>query len=281
MGGLVWLASYPKSGNTWTRNFLHNLLNRNEGTHDINKMQQKTAWDSSYHWYKPFLDKKPDEGSTAEIAAARMQANQNMADAAGDGLLFVKTHQAMLADHDGIPTINAKVTAGAVYIIRNPLDVVISYSHHLGFSIDETIAFMGTQGRVISASDTMVYDLQGSWSEHVFSWTKKSNPALYIMRYEDMINFTEKTFTGLTNFLQIECEAQDIRNAIQASSFEKLQKMEIESGFREKPDTAKTFFRKGEVDQWKTELSDSQIKQVIADHREQMERFGYLPENYK
>jgi len=280
MGGLVWLASYPKSGNTWTRNFLHNLLNRNEGTHDINKMQQKTAWDSSYHWYKPFLSKKPNECTTAEIATARMQANQSMAEAAGDGLLFVKTHQAMLADHGGIPTINPKVTAGAVYIIRNPLDVVVSYSHHLGFSIDETIAFMGVQGKVISASDTMAYDLQGSWSEHVFSWTKKLNPALHIMRYEDMINFTEKTFTGLTDFLQIECEAQDIRNAIQASSFEKLQQMENEAGFREKPDTAKVFFRKGEIDQWKTELSETQIKQVIADHREQMERYGYLPSRY-
>jgi len=281
MGGLVWLASYPKSGNTWTRSFLHSLLNRNQDVpYDINNMQHKTAWDSSYHWYKPFLNKRPNECTNEEIARVRMQANQHMADAASDGLLFVKTHNAMVA-HCNTPMINSAVTAGAVYIIRNPLDVVVSYSHHLGFDIDKTIAFMATSGRLIVSSDRMVYDLQGSWSEHVFSWTRKPNPALYLMRYEDMLGEPEKTFAGMVDFLQIECERADVANAIHASTFEKLQKMEAESGFREKPDSAKSFFRKGEVGQWETALTKAQVRKVVANHREQMERFGYLPEGYE
>jgi len=280
MGGLVWLASYPKSGNTWTRNFLHNLLNKNSDTpHNINQMQHKTAWDSSYHWYKPFLTKKPDQCSYEEMARVRMQANQYMADVAGKGLLFVKTHNAMVA-HCGVPMINSKVTAGAVYIIRNPLDVVVSYSHHLGIDIDQTITFMATHGKVISGSDRMAYDLQGSWTEHVLSWTRKPNSSLHIVRYEDMSRETEKTFSELVGFLQILCEPMEITNAIQASTFEKLQKMESDSGFREKPDTAKSFFRKGEVDQWKTVLTREQIHRVIEDHGEQMKHFDYLPEGY-
>ena len=95
MGGLVWLASYPKSGNTWTRNFLHNVLRGDgEGSFDINKMNTLTTWDSGMQWYKPLLDKPLEDCTKEEVAAVRIQANQRMADATPD-LVFVKTHNAM------------------------------------------------------------------------------------------------------------------------------------------------------------------------------------------
>ena len=151
MGKLVWLASYPKSGNTWTRNFLHNLLGseQEEETHDINSMNKKTSWDSGWHWYKPFLPegrKSFQECTRREISNARMRANQHIANSISpQGLVFVKTHNAMVLDCD-VPMINNEVTASAVYIIRNPLDVAISYSHHLNFTIDQTIKYMAVKG---------------------------------------------------------------------------------------------------------------------------------------
>jgi hypothetical protein len=280
MGGLVWLASYPKSGNTWTRNFLHTLLSDEATvTHDINSMQSKTSWDSSYRWYKPFLNgKKFMDCSMAELAAVRMQANAYMAEAAGNGLLFVKTHNAMMSDHGGVPLINAKVTAGVVYIIRNPLDVVISYSHHNSMSIDKTLEFMARSSAVMPLSEKMAYELQGSWSEHVMSWTRKPNPALHIMRYEDMQQDTLGTFIKLVKFLRIDVNEKKIAQAIDASSFNKLKQMEELSGFKEKPDKAKEFFRKGEVGEWRTVLNKRQIQEIVHAHGEQMQRFGYLPE---
>jgi hypothetical protein len=282
LGGVVWLASYPKSGNTWTRNFLHNLLGESAdtNTHDINQMQSRTAWDSSARWYRPFLPtgKKLDELSREEFASIRMQANQLMADAAQDGLVFAKTHNAIVADA-GVPMINPKVTAGAVYIIRNPLDVAISYSHHLDASIDETIKFMASSSVFTPASAAMAIDVQGSWSEHVASWTRKPNPAMFIMRYEDMLDDPEKIFSALVNFLRIKTSKQELLDAIEASSFKRLQSMEEEKGFSEKPKMNQgKFFRVGKKNQWQDVLSAEQVQAIVNAHGTQMERFGYLPE---
>lgn len=284
MGGLVWLASYPKSGNTWTRNFLHNLLDVNNAnteamtTTDINAMQAKTTWDSAYVWYNPFLDGKMfNEVQPQQIAAVRMQSHEFMAQKAGDGLLFVKTHNAMAADHGGIPFINPAVTAGAVYIIRNPLDVVISYSNHLNRSIDQTIKLLSKKGAMILGSEKMAYELHGSWSEHVYSWTRKPNPSLHIMRYEDMLDKPQETFSQLTAFLRIDADADKIAKAIDASSFEKLKEQEQKSGFTEKPENAKQFFRKGQSGEWRSVLTKRQIKAIVTMQGEQMARFGYMP----
>lgn len=284
MGGLVWLASYPKSGNTWARNFLHGLLDAEAGegqpvdSANINRMQRKTTWDSAYAWYKPFLHGKSfNECEARQVAAVRMQSHEYMADTAQDGLLFVKTHNAMMADHGGIPLINTRVTAGAVYIIRNPLDVTVSYSHHLSKSIDTTIRLMSKRGAVIHGSERMAYELHGSWSEHVSSWTRKPDPSLHIMRYEDMLEKPLETFTHLTRFLQIDASEERIAKAIEAASFDKLKEQEQATGFVEKPDNAKIFFRKGKSGEWKSVLKEGDVMAIVAAHKEQMARFGYLP----
>lgn len=281
MGGIVWLASYPKSGNTWTRNFLHNLLAGEDPDrpHDINRMQLLTAWDSSVRWYRPHLeaDEKFEHLSRERFAQIRLQANQSLADAAGQGMVFVKTHNAIVADC-GVPMINPRVTAGAVYIIRNPLDVAISYSHHLALSLDETIEYMARSSVATLAGEAMAFELLGSWSEHVSSWTRKPNKSLFVMRYEDMLDRPQDTFSQLVKFLRIPVDAQQIQCAIEASSFERLRAMEEKEGFMEKPkNNPGNFFRSGKKDEWKSVLSKAQVELITKNHQEQMARFGYLP----
>lgn len=279
MGGLVWLASYPKSGNTWTRNFLHNVLRGDgDGSFDINRMNSLTTWDSGLQWYKPLLDKPLEEASKEEVAAVRLKANERMAEATPD-LVFVKTHNAMVADR-GVPMVNPKVTAGAVYIVRNPLDVAISYSHHLNRSIDETIQFMNLKGFQSQNRDKMAYEVQSSWLENVYSWTRKENPSLHVMRYEDMLAEPLKQFGRLIKFLRINVPRRVLEEAIEASSFTKLKAQEEEKGFGEKPKDAKQFFRTGKSDQWKDTLNKDQIEEIIRVNREQMARFSYLPPGY-
>jgi hypothetical protein len=281
MGGLVWLASYPKSGNTWTRNFLHNIL-RGEGgegeSFDINQMTGLTTWDSGQQWYQPHLDNPLEECSKEQVAAVRLKANESMAAATPD-LVFVKTHNAMVADR-GAPMINPKFTAGAVYIVRNPLDVAISYSFHLNKTIDETIKFMNLKGMQSQNAEKMAYEVQSSWMENVYSWTRKENPSLFVMRYEDMLANPVKTFGKLVNFLKIKVSRRQLDEAIEASSFKKLTAQEDEKEFQEKPKDAEKFFRKGESDQWKETLNKDQIEEIVRVNREQMSRFGYLPPGY-
>lgn len=275
--GIVWLASYPKSGNTWTRAFLHNLLNvvkgEAEGAQDINRMNEYTTWDISAETFNKVLGKDAAKASRDEIAATRPRVQQRIADEA-TGLIFVKTHNALVQDR-GHPTINLNVTSGVVYIVRNPLDVAISFSHHMGGTIDDAIKRMEAKGYETTGSARTAFEVYGSWSQHVYSWTRRPNRALYILRYEDMHSDPEKSFGQLARHLLINPSRKQLQRAIELSSFDQLQKQEETSGFREKPKTAERFFRKGQVGEWKTALTSAQIDRIIVAHRPQMRRFGY------
>lgn len=276
--GIVWLASYPKSGNTWTRAFLHNLVKVVSGENDvqrINELNQFSMGIAAKEPYEDILGFEPTNDHLDQIAATRAQIQRNVADAV-DGLIFIKTHQALVVDR-GHPTINFSVTAGAIYIVRNPLDVAISYAHHLGRPIDSAIDFMGLKNAETGVTKKQINEVYGSWSQHVLSWTRKPHSAIYVMRYEDMLSDPKKTFGGLAQHLLFNPTEDELADAIQRSSFDQLKQQEEKAGFRERPEQAKRFFREGRADQWKKVLTPKQIDRIVNDHKEQMTRFGYMP----
>ncbi len=275
--GIVWLASFPKSGNTWTRTFLHNLVKLQSGEHDtqdINAMGRFSTWEINKQYYTDALGFEPTEVHRNEIASVRHKVQQRIADEA-DGLVFVKTHHALVTDR-GSTTINTGVTSGAIYIVRNPLDVAISYAHHMGREIDDAIEAMATENVETPVSEKVVYEVYGSWSQHVWSWTRTPHPAIYVMRYEEMLAEPEKIFSGLARHLLLDPTPAQLREAIERSSFEKLKEQEDKEGFREKPKQAQRFFREGKAGQWRDVLTPQQAERIVRDHGEQMKRLGYL-----
>jgi hypothetical protein len=277
--GIVWLASYPKSGNTWTRTFLHNLVHVTSGdaqVQQINELNQFSLGSAARPLYEEILGFVPTNEHLDQIAAARAGVQQYIADTV-EGLIFVKTHQALVVDRGHI-TINFAVTSGAIYIVRNPLDVAISYAHHLGKSIDFAIDFMNLKNAEALGSEKHVYEVYGSWSQHVLSWTRKPHPAIYVMRYEDMLAEPQKTFGALARHLLFTPTDEQLADAIDRSSFERLREQEEKDGFRERPENAERFFRDGRAGQWKDVLTPQQIARIVDAHHEQMKRFGYLPD---
>lgn len=276
--GIVWLASYPKSGNTWVRTFLHNLAkikSGEAGPQCINTMQRYTVWDIAKPLYADALGYAPDEQHRDQIAAVRPRVQQRLADSF-EGLIFAKTHAALIVNR-GHPTINFSVTSGAVYIVRNPLDVAISYAHHMGSPIDHMIELMAQRGTESNMDANAVYEAYGSWSENVLGWTRKAHSAIYIMRYEDMLADPTKAFGGLARHLHQEATPTELTLAIERSSFKRLQSQEEQMGFVERPQAAQRFFREGRAGQWKDILTPEQVRAIVRDHGEQMRRFGYLP----
>jgi hypothetical protein len=275
MGGIVWLASYPKSGNTWVRAFLHNLIFKTEESYNINQINLLSVGDSAREWYKEFLKKPYQDWSMGETAAARPRAHAKIADLT-NGLVFVKTHNALVT-HAGTPMVTPELTAGAIYIIRNPLDIVVSMSHYFDMDIDSAIAVMNQSFQVRLGDDKVVYQMWGSWSENVASWTRQLDPSLFVMRYEDLLTDPMPPFAALVEFLYLRPTRRELERAVANSSFEKLQAQELEHGFAEMPSPTGRFFRKGVAGQWKGVLTKDQIRAIVHAHYEQMSRFGYMP----
>ncbi len=277
MGKIIWLASFPKSGNTWVRAFLHNLMRNSAEPYDINKLSDLTLGDSQVRWFQRFANKPARDFTTEELAALRPRVHQHFTQTSPDPV-FVKTHNAVM-EYGGAAMISLQHTAGAIYVIRNPLDVVISHSHHYGNSIDRTIEIMATEGSVTAAGDNHVPELHSSWSNNVRSWTGVPNPALHVMRYEDMLDKPLGSFTRLVKFLRLPASRERIERAVRRSSFKVLQEQEKRHGFIERTAVSERFFRSGKAGQWRTELSAEQVARVVEAHREQMGRFGYLPDS--
>lgn len=278
MGALIWLASYPKSGNTWMRSFLHNLFRNEPRPVPINEITDFCLGEAASGWYKRFAPKALENKDFAELARMRPHAHRAFTQVYPDSV-FVKTHN-YLGEWHGYPLHNMDVTAGGIYILRNPLDVAISMTHHYGQSMDEAIERLADLGSSTGITDTHIPEIHSSWSNHVRSWTRKPNPQLLVLRYEDLLDKPRKHFKQVASFLGLNPPRERLERAIRFSSFKALKAQESSGGFKEKSKYADAFFRTGEKGQWRKVLTDAQVRRIIADHGEQMLRFNYVPADY-
>ncbi len=277
MGNLIWLASYPKSGNTWMRAFLTNLMTNAERPAGINELGAVAIGDSEPGRYERLSGKVASELDAAAVAALRPKVQAQIA-AELPSTRFVKIHSAMMQTA-GHPSVNMQVTAGAIYIVRNPLDVALSFAHHLGSTVDDVIDLMARDNTVTDSTPVAVSELIGSWSQHVASWTARPNPGLHVVRYEDMLSGPQSAFGKVVKFLQLQAPRPRIDKAIRHASFKVLRNQEERDGFRERSEHADHFFRSGKAGGWRDTLSPKQVSAIVDRHGEQMARFGYLPES--
>ena len=278
MGRILWLASYPKSDNTWVRVFLANLLKGGGEAVDINRVGEATLAEPGTAGFA-LLDPRPwQQWTPAEIAALRPRVQERIA-TTGEGIVPVKTHSAFVRDH-GVPAINMGVSHGAVYVVRNPLDVCVSYAHHQGLSFDAIVDVMATDMFRTPTTAANVNEVMGSWSQHVASWTAKASPQLHVMRYEDMLADDAAAFLALARFMRIAADEATVRRAAASAAFDKVAAMEAADGFVERTPAQQRFFRAGRAGQWREALTEAQVAAIVGAHREQMARFGYVPEGF-
>lgn len=274
MGAIVWLASYPKSGNTWARAFLHNLMRDPAEPVPLDRLADFTIGTADARWFEKYFDKPIPEITAEELAEIRPKVQHDYTQAFPD-TVFVKTHNYLGEDAD-VPLITMEYTAGAVYIVRDPRDVCVSVAHHFGLTIDKAIKMLAARGTRTDSDDANVPEVLSSWSVNVESWTQTPSPNLHVMRYEDMARDPLKTFGELARFLGLNPPRDRMRKAIKFAEFKTLRRLEEKHGFRERSEHADRFFRKGRAGSWKQILSAEQVAQIESDHAEQMRRFGYL-----
>jgi len=276
MPGILWLASYPKSGNTWMRVFLANLILNEPEPLPLKRINEVCSSEPNEIWFRPLADKAVSELSDRKIAALRTRAQERAA-SLNKNTIPMKTHSLCGKDF-GYPTISVKATIGVIYIVRDPRDVVLSAADHYGLTIDQAIEMMADKkARGRGTPGNTVHELMGSWSDHVRSWTRWKHTPLIVLRYEDMLADSLGQLGMVARKLGITQDEARIRRAVEFSSFKKLQAQEADSGFIEKSVNSQRFFRSGRAGGWRDSLTADQAALIERVHAEQMRRFGYLP----
>ncbi|MEO1045695.1 MAG: sulfotransferase domain-containing protein [Pseudomonadota bacterium] len=275
---LVWLASYPKSGNTWTRILLANFLDADKAA-----ASDHIALSGSISSNRPRFDSLtglPSSDMTDdEIDCLRPGCYRALAEDSREQL-FIKVHDAYHDNREGKPIFPAEISLGAIYLVRDPRDVAISYAHHQGhMDFAKVTRQLANPRHVLAGSrKSQLRQTMGTWSDHYRSWTAQQDIPVLVIRYEDMLEDTVAALRAMTGFLKLP-DAEDearLQQAVDNARFEKLQAAEKEKGFSERPEKAKQFFRSGKAGEWRDVLDVADRETIEADHGKVMRLLGYL-----
>lgn len=272
---IVWLASYPKSGNTWTRVFLANYLFNRDTPMPINQIHRLGIGDAIAKTYRIASAGQPlDTADYLATLALRPKVLSAIV-ANGADVNFVKTHNIRRIAH-GVELIPSQLTRAAVYIIRNPLDMALSYARHYGLTAEETVLRLGHRDNAVAGDEHSVTQFLGTWSDHVVSWTGIKRFPVLVLRYEDLHADPQGEFSRLLTHLGLPVDESRRDRAIRFSSFDELSKQETEQGFVEKSSFADKFFHSGRTGGGKAGLTPKLADRLCRDHRKVMKRFGYI-----
>jgi hypothetical protein len=277
MKRIVWIASYPKSGNTWIRALL-TALTRDRQV-DVNRLVAPIA--SSRVAFEEESGVDASDLLPDEIDRLRPEVYRAMARTAGNSLPL-KVHDAFVAVDGLAPPFPADCTLGTIYAVRNPLDVAVSFAAHLGRPVDDAISKMADPAAQMSASrSSLAWQLPQkllTWSGHVESWLDQRELPVLLVRYEDLRRNPLEAFTAIARLGGWPADGETVSRAIEACRFERLQEQERCAGFHERPPGMERFFREGRAGGWRDALRPAQVERIVADHGRVMRRLGYTDE---
>lgn len=280
---IIWLASYPKSGNTWFRVFLTNLLETSEQAANINDLKE-TSISSSRKIFDDYTGLSSSDLTHQEIDRLRPEVFK-MQSAETKDLLFKKAHDKYYFVDENKALFPEEITKCAIYFIRNPLDVAVSFAFHSDRSVQKMVQALNDTNNAFCDSTKKLHNqlrqIIGSWSTHVESWIMQKNINLKVIRYEDMIEQSFTTFKSAVEFIGLNKSDEEIKEAIKKSDFSVLSKQEKEGGFREKMIKSQVFFRKGVIGDYKNHLDKKMIQDIINQNKQLMIDFGYIDSNNK
>jgi len=260
-----WLASYPKSGNTWFRVFLSNLLYPDHAPVDPNRLPLNNLIASARSPFHEIIGAPAALLTADECDSLRPDIDKIIGHDWAGPVLLRKTHDAYTYLPDGRPLMGSPPNFAAIYILRNPWDVAVSAANHwTGHSLEQAADRLCSNKTTFSnqkdRSDTQIRQQLLSWSGHVASWLTAPLDVCFI-RYEDMHIDPTATFQRAVRFLGVSRTEAEIASAIDASSFNQLRRIEQEKGFREAAKHGR-FFRSGQVGEGRRLLSDESQRKL-------------------
>ena len=277
-GGILWLASYPKSGNTWVRIFLENLFRNGTAPVSINELNVVSFGDAQRHLYQSLTQRPIEELSDEELDRLRPVLQKKLA--ARPETSIVKTHNRIGYAGD-IPIISLEETMGAIYVVRNVFDVAVSFAAHYNGTMEQVVDGLCRDSMHTPTTQAAIVQYLGPWGDHYRGWTGVPGFEPLVLRYEDLRAKPFKEFSRIVKFLKIPASPERIKKAIRFSNFEEVSRQEKQGGFRERVRADQTFFREGKVGGWRRSLSDDQVAQLIKVHGDVLRELKYIDKNGK
>ena len=286
---IIWLASYPKSGNTWLRFFIISLLMGRKTNLNLNHLKAIGAYPEKSQ-FKGLLTNVLDLDQVAE----NWISSQNHINQQNDSLRFLKTHN-IFGKFKNHPFTDGKNTLASIHIVRDPRNVITSIKNHFNMAeYNNAKKFLFKKGQVLTLSEKekekflnrdkhSLPQIIGSWKTHYLSW-KSMKKNYLLIKYENLIKNPEDEFTKVANFLgrlfKHNFRKEVIDDAIKLSSFDKLEKMEQEHGFIEsaanQDGTKQKFFYLGAKNDWRKLLNKKLIEEINIEFENEMKELGYL-----
>jgi aryl sulfotransferase len=267
-----WLASYPRSGNTWLR-AVYTAATTGADV-DINRLPAGGV-PASRELLDTALGLATADLTEAELETLRPRADELLAAANP----VRKVHDAFLVGPAGEPVVSVAASRAAVYVLRDPRDVAVSLATHAGRSLAEAVAQLAdpsaAHGVVRDGIGLVARQRLGTWSEHVRSWLDQTRIPVHLLRYEDAVADPVGAFGPALRFLGCDLTGARLATAVDRASFRTLAAQEATAGFAERPLPNGRFFRRGRPGSWLTELPAELADAVVRDHGEVMRRYGY------
>ena len=278
---IIWLASYPKSGNTLLRSILSSYLYSKDGSFEFNNLDNITQFPLTEHFLPLGIKIEDDKEVFKNFINAQKFLNQKKRK-----LSFFKTHSALTRMFDCDFT-NLENSLGVVYIVRDPRNVVTSFANHYGTSIDDATEIIIDQKRVTEKTTKTCRVAVGSWGSNYESWKafKKKNKYILI-KYEDLVFKKKTTLIRLFKFfndlgLNHNLNMIKLNKAIKTTEFENMKTKEQNESFIEALPDIKTgkrrvFFNLGPKNDWRKLLEKKNIEKIESNFKEEMLELGYL-----
>ena len=277
---IVWLASYPKSGNTFVRSLLSSYIFSKDGVFNFELLKNIKQFPDNSLFKHIGVDTNNDEEMYKNYINTQKIFNKK------NSIRFLKTHSCFM-NTKTFKFTDRHNTLGVIYIVRDPRNIVTSHSHHFQKTPQESLETLLSH-QVLKKDDRHCTTYLGSWKYHYNSWKvfRRFNKYL-LVRYEDLINDTEKTFLNILKFIthlgraKFTFDREKFENTVKTTVFENMQKLESKENFVEAKKNKQTgenikFFNMGIKNDWK-KLLDKNVKENLErELGDEMKELTYL-----
>ena len=278
---IIWLASYPKSGNTLLRSILSAYFYSGEGEFKFDNLYKISQFPAIPHFMSLGVDLDDEKQIFENFINAQNLINQESKKAK-----FFKTHSKLCKMY-GSDFTNLNNTLGAIYIIRDPRNVVTSFAHHYNLTIDQATEALLDEKRFMLKTDKTASVLLGSWSSNYESWKELESKNKYLLiKYEDLVNKKKTTLLKIFKFfenlgMQFNLDMVKLNKAIKSTDFDKMKNLEkkeifYESVIDENTGKRKPFFNLGPNNDWRKILDDKNREKIEKKFEKEMLELGYL-----